>query len=245
MRADLRSPQLSVVIPAYNERARIAATMADLVRVLPSIVRDWEIRIVDDGSTDGTLDVARRAAAGDPRLVIQAEPHRGKGGAVRAGMLAARGRLRFMCDADLSMRPHELPSFLALVPDRCDVAIASRELAGARRVGEPRHRHWMGRLFNWLVRTTTLPGLQDTQCGFKLFTAQAVEAVFPKVQTEGWAFDIEVLAVARRLGLSIDEVPIEWHYGAESRISPIRDAIGMTRELFAIRRRVRAIDRDA
>jgi len=234
------APLLSVVVPAYNERARIDAALRDLSSALATLVPSWEIRVVDDGSTDDTATLAERASARNPHIVVQREPHRGKGGAVRAGMLAARGGLRFMCDADLSMPPREIKHFIEAVPATADVAIASRELPGAVRIAEPTYRHWMGRGFNWLVRATTLPGIHDTQCGFKMFSAAAVEAVFPHVTTDGWAFDIEVLALARQLGLRVREIPVEWHYGAVSRVSPVRDALGMTKELWAIRRRLRA-----
>jgi len=232
-------PHLSIIVPAYNEHARIAETLRDLSRALDALPTPWEIRVVDDGSTDDTVGIVRRAMNRDERIVLQEEPHRGKGGAVRSGMLAARGDLRFMCDADLSMPPREIARFIDAVPATSDVAIGSRELPGAVRVAEPTHRHWMGRGFNWLVRATTLPGIHDTQCGFKMFSAAAAEAIFPQVTTDGWAFDIEVLAIARHLGLRVREIPVEWHYGAVSRVSPVRDALGMTRELWAIRRRMR------
>jgi dolichyl-phosphate beta-glucosyltransferase len=233
-------PFLSVIVPAYNERARIGATLRDLSKALAGLAPSWEIRVVDDGSSDDTAAIVERAAATDGRIVLQREPHRGKGAAVRAGMLASTGTLRFMCDADLSMPPREIQRFIDAVPATSDVAIASRELPGAVRIGEPHLRHWMGRGFNWLVRTTTLPGIQDTQCGFKMFSASAAEAIFPRVTTDGWAFDIEVLGLARQLGLRVLEIPVEWHYGAVSRVSPVRDTVRMTRELWAIRRRLRS-----
>jgi dolichyl-phosphate beta-glucosyltransferase len=178
---------------------------------------------------------AQALAADDPRVVLQQEPHRGKGGAVRAGLLAARGARRFMCDADLSMPVRELPRFLAAVPARCDIAIGSREGAGARRVGEPGHRHTMGRAFNWLVRSSGLAGGQDTQCGFKMFTAEAVQAIFPWTRIEGWAMDIEVLYIAKIRGLRVEEIPIEWHYRDRSQVSPVADSLRMARDVARIR----------
>jgi dolichyl-phosphate beta-glucosyltransferase len=231
---------LSVVVPAYNEARRIDQTIDTLCRELPAMVDDWELRVVDDGSTDDTAARVARHAANEPRVVLQREPHRGKGGTVRAGILAARGQWAFMCDADLSMPPRELPRFLALVPDAADIALGSRELAGARRIGEPAHRHWLGRGFNGAVRLLALPGIQDTQCGFKLFSRSAVQQVFPLVTTDGWAFDIEVLVIARELGLRLVEVPVEWHYGEESRVSLLSTPIEMASELWRIRRRARA-----
>jgi dolichyl-phosphate beta-glucosyltransferase len=226
---------LSVVIPAYNEAARITRTLDELRTHLPALAADWEIRVVDDGSQDATRDVVKSAAAGDSRIVLQAEPHRGKGGTVRAGMLAARGALRFMCDADMSMPAPELHRFLELVPSSYDVVIGSREGLGAHRIGEPAYRHRMGRLFNALVRRAAVPGINDTQCGFKMFTDAAAEAVFQRVTIEGWAFDIEALVIARRHGFKVHELPIEWHYREDSRVSALRDSLRMAKDVLAIR----------
>jgi dolichyl-phosphate beta-glucosyltransferase len=230
---------LSVIVPAYNEAARLGASLAELREFLAGEAWAWEVRVVDDGSTDGTGDVVVAAAGKEPRIVLQREPHRGKGGAVRAGLLAARGRYRFICDADLSMPVHELPRFLPPALGGADVAIGTREGAGARRIGEPLTRHLAGRVFNTLVRWLLLPGIQDTQCGFKMFTAEAVEAIFPHVRIDGWAFDLEALVIARRRGLYIREVPIEWHYRDASQVRMLRDGVGMFRELLRIRARAR------
>lgn len=231
--SDVRS--LSVVVPAYNEAAQIERTLDELRGYLAPMALSWEVRVVDDGSTDTTRALVAKTAGGDRRIVLQAEPHRGKGAAVRAGMLAATSDLRFLCDADLSMPLPELPRFLELVPGQCDIAIGSREGAGARRVGEPGYRHVMGRGFNRLVRGALLPDLEDTQCGFKLFSGAAVDAVFGQLTIDGWAFDIEALFVARRLGLRIREIPIEWHYREQSKVSPVRDAILMARDVARVR----------
>lgn len=228
-------PALSVVIPAFNEAGRIGQTIEELLGQLGTFASSYEIRVVDDGSTDATAGIVRRIAQGDARVVLQQEAHAGKGAAVRAGLLAAAGELRFMCDADLSMPIHELPRFLALVPSECDIAIGSREGQGARRIGEPENRHVLGRVFNALVRAAALPGLNDTQCGFKLFTARAVEAIFPRTTVPGWAFDVEVLVIARKRGLRVREVPIEWHYRELSRVSAFRDSLRMLRDIARIK----------
>lgn len=228
--------KLSVVIPAYNEASRIGQTLAELRAHLPSIIDSWEVRVVDDGSRDATPEIVQAVSAEDPRVVLQREPHRGKGGAAKAGLLAARGALRFLCDADLSMPVTELARFLEVLPAKGDIAIGSREGAGARRVGEPFYRHVMGRAFNALVRTSVLPGIQDTQCGFKLFTAAAVDAVFPAATIDGWAFDIEVLHIATLRGFRLLEVPIEWHYRDRSQVSPLRDPFLMMRDVWTIKR---------
>lgn len=226
---------LAIIIPTFNEASRIGQTIAALRSHLATLGIDWQIRVVDDGSGDATTEMVARLAAEDARIVLQREAHRGKGGAVRAGMLAARHDLRFMCDADLSMPVEELSRFLALVPSSFDIVIGSREGAGARRVGEPGHRHAMGRAFNALVRGLVVPGIEDTQCGFKLFTGAAADSVFSRTTIDGWAFDIEALAIARRLGLRVHELPIEWHYRALSRVSPLRDSWLMARDVLKIR----------
>jgi dolichyl-phosphate beta-glucosyltransferase len=231
--------RLSLVIPTYNEADRIGRTLDELLTELPSFGFPCEIRVVDDGSEDGTKGVVERMAAIDERIVLQREPHRGKGGALRAGLLAARGALRFMCDADLSMPAREIHRFVSLVPHECDIAIGTREGPGAQRVDEPVYRHVMGRGFNALVRYGLLPGLNDTQCGFKLFTARALEAVLPSTTIEGWTFDLEVLFVARLQGWRIREVPIEWHYHDRSRVSVLRDPWRMARDLWRIRANAR------
>lgn len=226
---------LSVIVPAFNEGSRIAHTLSVLQAHLSSLADDWELRVVDDGSSDDTAAIVARAGQADPRVVLQREPHRGKGGTVRAGMLAARGDLRFMCDADLSMPVAELARFVDLVPSRFDIVIGSREGAAARRIGEPGYRHAMGRVFNSLVRSLAVPGISDTQCGFKMFTRDAAEAVFSRATLDGWAFDIEALVIARQLGLRVHEMPIEWHYRELSRVSPVRDSLLMTRDVLRIR----------
>ncbi len=226
---------LSLVIPAYNEAQRISQTLDELLRELRSFGPRLEILVVDDGSKDETTEVVERMGKTDSRIVLQREPHRGKGAALRAGLLAARGALRFMCDADLSMPAREIHRFVSLVPDECDIAIGTREGPGARRVAEPAHRHVMGRAFNALVQYGLLPGLQDTQCGFKLFTARAVETVLPGTTVDGWAFDLEVLFIARLQGWRVREVPIEWRYHDRSRVSIVRDPWRMARDLWTIR----------
>jgi dolichyl-phosphate beta-glucosyltransferase len=226
---------LALVVPAYDEEAQLADSLAQLRHYLATQPWRWEIRVVDDGSRDGTARVVAEIAAADPRVVLQREPHRGKGGAVRAGMRATTARYRFLCDADLSMPVRELPRFLPPLLEGADVAIGTREGAGARRVGEPLSRHLAGRLFNRLVRWMLVPGVHDTQCGFKLFTAAAADAIFPHVTVEGWAFDIEALVIARRKGLRVREVPIEWHYRQASRVRVLRDGVAMFRALLRIR----------
>jgi dolichyl-phosphate beta-glucosyltransferase len=228
---------LSIVIPAFNEARRITATLDQLTAFLSRQPWNWEIRVVDDGSADETVSIVERAARANPRIVLQRESHRGKGGAVKAGLLTSRADYLFMCDADLSMPPGELPRFLPPALGDFDIAIASREGRGATRIGEPWRRHLVGRMFNFAIRLLVLPGIADTQCGFKMFSARSVQTVFPHVTLDGWAFDVEALSIARAKGLRILEVPIEWHYRTESRLSIMRDGVRMLRDLFRIRAR--------
>jgi len=228
---------LSVIVPAFNEERRVAATLGTLCDYLGQQPWDWEIRLVDDASRDQTARIGDRFASTEPRVIVQREPHRGKGGAVKAGLVAARGAYRFMCDADLSMPVGEISRFLPPVAAAFDLAIGIREGATARRIGEPAHRHLMGRLFNFAVQRLALPGIEDSQCGFKMFTAAAVGSIFSMVTVDGWAFDLEVLIAAREQGLRIVEVPIEWHYREESQVAIVRDGVGMLRELLKIRAR--------
>lgn len=225
---------LSIVIPAFNEAARIGGTLTALREQLPRDLR-WDIIVVDDGSADETAAIVVQAAESDPRVRVVREPHRGKGGALRAGLLAAGGERRFMCDADLSMPVGELPRFLEALPAQCDIAIGTREGLGARRVGEPAYRHVAGRIFNRLVRAAAVSGVDDTQCGFKMFTAAAAQAIFPWITIEGWAVDIEILCIAAMRGLRVKEIPIEWHYRDRSQVSLVRDSLRMARDVMKIR----------
>jgi glycosyltransferase involved in cell wall biosynthesis len=237
--AQQHTPTLSVVVPAYNEERGLPGTLLTLSQYLVGREWSWEVRVVDDGSRDGTRQVVEEFSRSEPRVVLQAEPHRGKGAAVRAGMLASRAAYRFMCDADLSMPVHEIDRFMPPALGDTDVAIGSREGIGARRVGEPLFRHLAGRVFNSLVRLSTIRDIQDTQCGFKMFTAAAADAIFPRVTIDGWAFDIEVLYLARLYNFKIREVPIEWHFRADSRLRMGRDAIAMLGEVMRVRQRAR------
>ena len=172
---------VSIVVPAFNEESRLGETLVDLTTFLAEQPWDWEVRVVDDGSTDGTCRIVDEHARVNANVVLQREPHRGKGGAVRAGLLAARAPFRFICDADLSMPVAELPRFLPPQLEHFDIAIGSREGFGARRIGEPLVRHLAGRTFNFAVQRLCVSGIEDTQCGFKMFTAAAVDAIFPLV----------------------------------------------------------------
>jgi dolichyl-phosphate beta-glucosyltransferase len=213
--------QFSVVVPAFNEAANIEATISRLRTYLDSEHHSWELIVVDDGSTDDTAAVVRAVAARDPRIRIAQGSRRGKGAAVRRGMLDAHGAWRFMADADLSMPPDNIGRFFAALRESptTDILIGSREAAGAQRIGEPWRRHAAGRLFNYLAQALGVPGIRDTQCGFKMISAEAARVLFPQIAIDGFAFDVELLFLARRWGFSIREVGIEWHCRIDSRVS--------------------------
>ena len=230
-------PLLSVVIPAFNESARIVATLDELARYLEAQEYDSEVIVVDDGSMDDTADLVRRWASDRSDTFLVRIPHAGKGWAVRAGMLVARGDYRFMCDADLAMPVHWIGAFLERMDAGLDIVIGSREAAGARRFDEPAYRHLMGRVFNRVVRLLTVSGFQDTQCGFKCFRAEAADELFRLQRTKGMGFDVEILFLAVKKGFSIEEMPIDWYHQAISKVRPGADTIDMLKDTIVIRLR--------
>jgi len=195
------------------------------------------VLVVDDGSRDATVEIAREKARCWPQLrVIPQGVNRGKGAVVRAGMLAARGDLRLFSDADLSTPIEELEKLRPHINGRCQVAIASRALPDSLiEEHQPGRREMMGRTYNRLLRTMALPGLHDTQCGFKLFSEEAAIACFTPLRTTGFGFDAEVLLRARRQGWGIAEVPVRWRHRNDSRVSPMRDSLRMLWELATLR----------
>lgn len=241
-----RPARLSVVVPAYDEEQRIGATLVALREWLSTQPWTSEILVVDDGSTDRTREVVRGVAAARPAYsapeieLVESRPNRGKGHAVRLGMLAAGGELRLFMDADHSTHVRALDRLLPHVAAGADVVIGSRRAPGAvlgRR--QPLARDLWSRAANRVVQAGLLDGICDTQCGFKLFTGRAAEQVFRRVRTPGWGFDLEALVIARSLGLRIDEVPVEWSDDRRSRIRPLRDACRITGEFLRIRRAFR------
>lgn len=227
--------QLSLIIPAYNEAKRLPQTLPQIIDFVQLLSVPAEVIIVNNNSSDKTRQIADEFAEQYPFISVLDEPRQGKGAAVRTGMLAARGEYLFMADADLSMPIDEVEKFLPPQLDSYDVAMASREVDGAQRYNEPAYRHLMGRIFNLVVKVFAVPGFQDTQCGFKCFQRGAALDVLAYQSIDGWAFDVELLFIAQRRGYKIVEVPIDWYYRANSRISPISDAIDMFREVLKIR----------
>jgi dolichyl-phosphate beta-glucosyltransferase len=232
----ISEPFLTVVIPAYNEEERLPETLPEVLAFADAQPYPVEVLVVDNASTDRTAEVARRIANDHPRLSLLYEPVRGKGAAVRTGMLAGRGEYLFFGDADLAMPIDEVSKFVPPALSDYDIAIASREAPGAVRYNEPWYRHLMGRVFNYIVRSLAVPGIQDTQCGFKCFRREIAHDLFAAQSIHGWAFDVELLHIATRRGYRIVEVPVRWYYGQGSRVNPIRDSIEMLIEVLRIRR---------
>ncbi len=228
-------PLLSIVIPAYNEEQRLPETLQVIHTFLQRQTYNAEVLVVENGSDDHTLAIAQELSRSMPEVRALHCDQRGKGLAVVQGMLAASGEYRFICDVDLSMPIEEINNFLPPQLNDGAIAIASREAAGAKRYNEPEYRHIIGRVFNLMVRLIALPGLQDTQCGFKCFRADVVGKVFPRMTMRGWTFDVEALVIARRLGFNIVEIPIPWYYNPKSKVKVLRDSFIMARDLITIR----------
>ena len=216
------TPSISIVIPAFNEEHRIGRTIVELAELCRSRGWDVEVIVVDDGSTDETLSVAESCLESMLKWkVISSQPNRGKGHAVRQGMLAATGDLRFFMDADGSTALNEIGIFAAeyLVRPSGSVIIGSIAVPGADVTPQPWTRQIAGRAANWLIRGLVLPGIRDTQRGFKLFPASAAELIFSRTVIDGWLFDVEALALARRFGYSVIEMPIQWEHREDSRVT--------------------------
>ena len=243
-------PYLSVVIPAYNEQARLPTTLDKVSQYLTRQPYVSELILVDDGSSDDTAaladEAAQRMGEGRTDLRVIRNPHRGKGFAVRTGVLEARGRYILYSDADLSAPIEEVEKLLPYLRARYHVAIGSREGVGAARYDEPQYRHLMGRVFNTLVRLVALPRFNDTQCGFKAFRGEVAHKLFRGLHLYGdntgevkgamvTGFDVEVLYIALKWGYRVKEVPIRWYYSKGANVNPIKDSYRMLKDILKVR----------
>jgi glycosyltransferase involved in cell wall biosynthesis len=238
----VRSPFLSIVVPAYNEQSVIRRLIDSVRSELSRCSFDWEAIVVDDGSLDDTARIVRETSAADDRIRLVEAPHRGKGAALRQGFAAARGAWVLMADADLSMPWDNLPRFLAAAGEPCSphIIIGSREAPGAQRTGETWRRRLSGRVFNAVVRLFAVPGIRDSQCGYKMLSAQAVAALAPHLTLDGFAFDVEMLYLARLAGFRIREVGIVCHCRHDSRV---RVKAGMMSFVDVVRVRLKPRER--
>jgi glycosyltransferase involved in cell wall biosynthesis len=233
----LQNLTYSIVIPAYNEGARLGATLDKVLSYIAQKGCDAEVIVVNDGSRDNTADIVRERAGHYPALRLVENPgNRGKGYSVRNGMLHAQGRVVVFSDADLSSPIEEVPKLLQAISQGADIAIGSRWLrAELQTQRQPLHRQIFGRIFNVLLRITLGLQFKDTQCGFKAFRRRAVQAIFPLQKIERWGFDPEILFLARKFGFSVKEIPVEWGHSGGARIHPLIDGSRMFMEMLRIR----------
>ncbi len=225
---------ISVVIPAYDEELHIGSTILSITEYAEAKGWQYEIIVVDDASSDNTVSEAERA--GETVRVLKNGVNRGKGYSVRRGMLASRGDFALFSDADLSTPIYELDRFLDEARKGYDVVIGSRALANSKiEVHQPIYRELMGKAFNLILRSLELSHFRDTQCGFKLFSRRAVQAIFPLAKTNRFAFDVEVLLIAQRRRLKIKELPVHWRDSAPSRVSLVQDPLRMFFDVVKLR----------
>ena len=233
----MEAPQYSIVIPAFNEQARIGATLDKVLTCVKA--HDWsaEVLVVNDGSRDRTAAIVQSMAAQHTNLRLIENPgNRGKGYAVRNGILQARGAIVMFTDADLSAPMDEAELLFTALANGADVAIGSRWLDRSRQtLQQPIYRRFFGRCFNWLTRLVMHLPLADTQCGFKAFRRDAARAIFIRQRIERWGFDPEILYIALRLGLRVEEVAVTWGHDERSRISYLKDGLKMIEELLRVR----------
>ncbi len=226
---------ISLVIPVFNEEARISNSLNIVMEYFDKMGYSYEIVVVDDGSTDKTLEVLNLFV--DDIEIVKLPKNLGKGAAVRKGMLRSKGDYKIFSDADLSTPIYEVEKLLEKLDKGADICIGSRAIDPSMiKLHQPLYREFMGKTFNKLVRFLIMKGIEDTQCGFKGFTSEAAEKVFSKAKIDGFSFDVEVLYLASKLGLTIEQVPVEWYNDPRTKVNPLWDSIKMLYELFKIRR---------
>ncbi len=233
-------PYLSIILPAHNESTRLPKALHQLDAYLQQQAYRAEVIVVENGSSDGTAQVARAFAADHPYVRVFEETARGKGLAIKRGMLEARGEFRFFADVDFSMPVDQIGRFLPEGIAGYDIAIGSREAPGSVRYHEPWYRHFMGRVNSWIVKLAALPEFEDTQCGFKLFRAEVADDLFGVSRMGGIGFDVEVLFIAKQRGYRVNEIGIDWYFDPDSRMRLIQDSLHILQEIIAIRRNWRA-----
>ncbi|NOK58504.1 MAG: glycosyltransferase family 2 protein [Chloroflexi bacterium AL-W] len=239
-------PTLSIIVPAYNEELRLPDTLTQILAYLDQQPYSFEVIIADDGSTDRTAQLVEQMTDHRDDVSLLRLDHRGKGFAVRSGVLASHGEYVLLCDADLAVPIEEWEKLQRYLDGGYDVVIGSREGLGARRLGEPWYRHMMGRVFNMIVQVVAIGGIQDTQCGFKGFRRGVALDLFHRVRIYGdnaqtiigaavTAYDVEVLFLARHRGYRIAEVPVLWRYGTETKVDPMRDSLRNLQDVLKVR----------
>lgn len=227
-------PFLSIIFPAHNEENRLIRALDQTIAYLESQAFTSEILVIENGSTDQTLNLAQEFSSKHPSVRVFHTDKAGKGLAIQQGMLSAHGDYRFACDVDLSMPVTEINRFIPPMLSE-DIVIASREASGAIRYNEPGYRHFIGRIFNGLVRLIALHGIRDSQCGFKCFSRKAAEELFPLQTIMGWTYDVEILFIARKKKYRIIEIGIPWYHDPNSKVRVLRDSFRMLTDLFLIR----------
>ena len=225
---------LIVVVPAYNEEPRLAKSLSRIRQYLSEQDYEWSVVVVDDGSTDATAEIAQGFAKQDTRFSLMSyQPNKGKGFAVRTGMITAEGDWLLLCDADLAAPIEEVEKLFAAGKP---IAIGSRPLKESNlEIRQPWWREFAGRMFNFAVQALSIRGIKDTQCGFKLFSREAAKAIFPRCRFDGFSYDFEALMIGQKLGYEIAEVPIRWSHQEGSKVRLVRDGFRMLRDLISLR----------
>ncbi|PIP04380.1 glycosyl transferase [candidate division WWE3 bacterium CG23_combo_of_CG06-09_8_20_14_all_40_14] len=241
------NPYLSIIMPAYNEEKNIVKSLSSIYAYLKDYDYSYEILVVDDGSFDNTAKIVQEFCKNHKGFKLVRNPHKGKGPTIWTGVMTAKGEYIYLADADMAAQISEIKRlFVWLVDESYDIAIASREGLGSSRINEPYYRHLMGRVFNLWVRLIAVSGIEDTQCGFKLFRKNSAKEIFKRLKIYGdsakeikeaylGAFDVEVLYLAKKLGFKVKEVPVTWMYVKTQRINPIKDSVKMALDVLKVR----------